>query len=315
MSSALVLPLNTQIYSTKLTHLYALNLRESSTASFPMSLSVKFACPRNKESLVFKKTSTLSSSAFVASFVSTENLRHRLAPEISNPGLFNEIVDHWESLSNHRFEDLTPQCAHKFWTKPIYKQQSANILINCTEEISLARYHDCRAVGSGAWLDVLPSRPLGLTLSDDEFRISADLRLGAPVTAQHTCKCGYVAATDGRHALVCPKIKHRFIRHSNGNMIIKDSIKSLGISSTLEPIGLLRKDGRRPGGHTLMPWQRGRTLAWDFTCISRLANSYLRMGVLPGANAASEAEVRKRNHYSDLPSTVIFKPVAMETLK
>ena len=95
-------------------------------------------------------------------------------------------------------------------------------------------------------------------------------------------------------------------------MIIKDSIKSLGISSTLEPIGLPRKDGRRPDGHTLMPWQRGRNLAWDFTCISRLANSNLRMGVLPGANAASEAEVRKRNHYSDLPSTVIFKPVAME---
>ena len=39
-----------------------------------------------------------------------------------------------------------------------------------------------------------------------------------------------------------------------------------------------------------------------------------RLGVLPGANAASEAEVRKRNHYSDLPSTVIFEPVAMETL-
>ena len=38
------------------------------------------------------------------------------------------------------------------------------------------------------------------------------------------------------------------------------------------------------------------------------------MGVLPGANAASEAEVRKRNHYSVLPSTVIFEPVAMEKL-
>ena len=53
-SSALVLPLNTQIYSTKSTHLYALNLRESSIASFPMSLSDKFACPRNKEGLVFQ---------------------------------------------------------------------------------------------------------------------------------------------------------------------------------------------------------------------------------------------------------------------
>ena len=265
--------------------------------------------PTKQGGFGLSKTSTFSSSAFIASFVSTESLRHRFAPEISSPGLFNEAVEYWESLSNHRFEDLTPQCAQKFWTKPIYEQQSANILSNFTDENSLARYHGCRAVGSGAWLDVLPSRPLGLTLSDDEFRISAGLRLGAPVTAQHTCKCGNVAATDGRHALVCPKIKHRLIRHSNGNMIIKDSIKSLGISSTLEPIGLLRKDG-----HTLMPWQRGRTLAWDFTCISRLGNSNLRMGVLPGANAASEAEVRKRNHYSDLPSTVIFEPLAMETL-
>ena len=96
-------------------------------------------------------------------------------------------------------------------------------------------------------------------------------------------------------------------------MISKDSIKSLGISSTLETIGLLRKDGHRPDEHTLMPWQRGWTLAWDFTCISRLANSNLRLGILPGANAASEAEVRKRNHYSDLPYSVIFEPVAMET--
>ena len=55
-------------------------------------------------------------------------------------------------------------------------------------------------------------------------------------------------------------------------------------------------------------------MAWDFTSISRLANSNLRIGVFPGAHAISEAEVRKRNHYSDLPSTVIFEPVAIETL-
>ena len=55
-------------------------------------------------------------------------------------------------------------------------------------------------------------------------------------------------------------------------------------------------------------------LGMGFHMKSRLANSNLRMGVLPGTNAASKADVRKRNHYSDLPSTVIFEPVAMETL-
>ena len=40
----------------------------------------------------------------------------------------------------------------------------------------------------------------------------------------------------------------------------------------------------------------------------------MRHGVLPGANVATEAEYRKRNHYSDLPPSVIFEPIAAETL-
>ena len=76
----------------------------------------------------------------------------------------------------------------------------------------------------------------------------------------------------------------------------------------------MRHDFRRPDGLTLTAWRCGRTVAWDFTCVSRLAASHLRLGILPGANAATEAEFRKRNHYADLPSTVIFEPIAMETL-
>ena len=43
--------------------------------------------PTKQGGFGLSNTSTLSSSAFIASFVSTENLRHCLAPEISNPGL------------------------------------------------------------------------------------------------------------------------------------------------------------------------------------------------------------------------------------
>ena len=35
--------------------------------------------------------------------------------------------------------------------------------------------------------------------------------------------------------------------------------------------------------------------------------------MLPGARAATEAEARKRAHYSDLPDSVSFTPVAIET--
>ena len=40
----------------------------------------------------------------------------------------------------------------------------------------------------------------------------------------------------------------------------------------------------------------------------------MHLGIIPGSSAASEAEERKKNHYSDLPSTVTFEPIAIETL-
>src|SRR6218665_2935563 len=42
-----------------------------------------------------------------------------------------------------------------------------------------------------------------------------------------------------------------------------------------EPPGLLRSDGKRPDGLTLIPWQAGRSLIWDATVIDTLAASYL----------------------------------------
>ena len=79
----------------------------------------------------------------------------------------------------------------------------------------------------------------------------------------------------GNHALLCPQIKSRFARHQMGNVAIRDSVKSACIPSTLEPVGLLRNNGPRPGGVTISPWVRGKSLAWDFTCVHRLAASHL----------------------------------------
>ena len=129
-------------------------------------------------------------------------------------------------------------------------------------------------------------------LMSSEFRVAAGLRIGAPVSAQFTCKCGFVSSTDGKHALVCPKIKHRLTRHTDCNVVIIEALKTAGYSSNLEPVGIIRKDGRRPDGLTLTPWSRGRVLAWDFTCISRLANSNLHPGIILGSSVAFEAKAQ-----------------------
>ena len=48
----------------------------------------------------------------------------------------------------------------------------------------------------------------------------------------------------------------------------------------------------------------------DFTCISRLANSNMRLACTPDANAATEAEAGEKTRYTDLPTIVIFEIIA-----
>jgi len=51
-------------------------------------------------------------------------------------------------------------------------------------------------------------------------------------------------------------------------------LSSASIPATNKPSGLVRQDGKQPDGLTLIPWQGGKSLAWDVTVVSTLAQSY-----------------------------------------
>ena len=188
--------------------------------------------------------SCISSSTFISSYVATATLKTMIYGCVTTDVSFTEATRHWVSLSGHSFTSQTLSVHQKGWFSPIFQRQFTALLDSATSPREAARLQGTRAVGPGDWIDVLPSRPLGLSLSDDEFRIASALRLGASVTAQHKCKCGLFAAADRLHALICPKIKHRFTRHNNCNVLVKEALKTAKIPSTLEPVGLLHKDGR-----------------------------------------------------------------------
>jgi len=65
------------------------------------------------------------------------------------------------------------------------------------------------------------------------------------------------------------------IRHQVLNDIIWRSLGSASIPVTKEPSGLIRQDGKRPDRLILIPWQGGKSLAWDVTVVSTLAQSYV----------------------------------------
>ena len=79
-------------------------------------------------------------------------------------------------------------------------------------------------------------------------------------------------------------------------------------------MGLIRDDGKRPDGLTLIPWRGGRPLTWDVTVIHPLADSYVATSSREAGAAAELAAERKSSKYAALLSTCLFTPIAFETL-
>ena len=79
-----------------------------------------------------------------------------------------------------------------------------------------------------------------------------------------------------------------------------------------EPISLMRDDNKRPDGTTLLPWARGKPMAWDVTVPDTYAESHIgNTATEPGAAAQKTAQ-NKIDKYSKLASTHIY-PFAIET--
>jgi hypothetical protein len=87
-----------------------------------------------------------------------------------------------------------------------------------------------------------------------------------------------------------------------------------GVPAMKEPPGLLRSDGKRPDGCTLIPWANGKCLAWDVTGPDTLAVSHLS-STCSEAGAASESAARlKKLKYNDISRTHIFTAIAIESM-
>lgn len=184
---------------------------------------------------------------------------------------------------------------------------------------SLSKNHDKARIlansicESGAWLQALPSPQLGTHLSNEEFRIAVSLRLGSPIVQPHICICGDRVTKYAHHGLSCSKAKGTRSRHASVNDLIHRALKSAEIPSILEPPGCSRPDGKKPDGMSLVPWARGRSLLWDFTCVDTFAPSYLNSTSRHVGSASRKAEREKITKYNDLLNQFIFVPVATKT--
>ena len=73
------------------------------------------------------------------------------------------------------------------------------------------------------------------------------------------------------------------------------------------------EDNKRPDGNTLLPWAKGKPLAWDVTVPDTYAESHIYDTVSTPGAAAHQAAQHKIAKYSNLASTHMFYPIAIET--
>ena len=226
-----------------------------------------------------------------------------------------KVLAHWLSLGP-RVAPVAPSNTkqsiwHAVWIGEAVESLSGQLASDTRHS---ARWLACQAPHSGDWLHALPITSIGLRLDDEAVHLAVGLRLGTNLCTPHQCPCGELVDARGTHGLSCRRNKGRVARHAAMNDLVHRAFTKAGVPAVKEPVGLLRADGKRPDGCTLLPWRSGKCLAWDVTAPDSLARSYLPMtGVSAGA-AAAQAAHRKVEKYEDIARSHHFVPFALESM-
>ena len=260
-----------------------------------------------------RRVSSLASSAFLASAAGTRLLQDRLLERslVVCDGDFDRcLADRAESTR----PDKVLFGSQKAWDCLIVQSEYDRLLDGYSEPGHRARLLAASAPHSGDWLHALPISACGLHLDSEAVRVAVGLRLGCTLCESHVCRCGKPVTTLGEHAFSCKRSAGRIQRHNYINDIIWRALRKAGVFSIKEPQGLVRGDGKRPDGLTLLPWQSGRCATWDVTVVDTLGAAYLSQSAITAASAAENAAARKRTKYAAIEQTHEFIPVAFETL-
>ena len=187
------------------------------------------------------------------------------------------------------------------------------LLADAPDDYTKARLLAVSAPHAGDWLNAPPMSAIGLRMSNEAVRVATGLRLGANLCSPHTCRCSAAVDARGSHGLSCQRSAGRQLRHSQLNNIINRAMGRAGIASSREPSGLVIGTCLRPDGATLIPWAKGKLLAWDATCPDTVATSHLAATRGRAGAAATQAGAFKTEKYRSLAPSHTFVALAVET--
>lgn len=276
---------------------------------------IQASLPVQNGGLGLRSACMLAPSAFLASAAATLELQNEILPKQFHQFsdyCRTDALDTWSKSANISEPAHPVNKIQKVWDAAITSAAFSSLLSRSGSETDTARLLAASAPHSGDWLQAPPITAIGLRLTDEMIRVAVGFRLGAITCEPHQCVCGTMVDARGLHGLCCRKSAPRHQRHSHMNDIIWRAIKRAQIPVVKEPVGL-SLDGKRPDGATLIPWSRGKPLAWDVTVPDTFAKSHLHNTSIKACAAADTAADNKVTKYAHLASTHVFVPISVET--
>jgi len=123
----------------------------------------------------------------------------------------------------------------------------------------------------------------------------------------HICRCCQVMDAKGFHGLSCKYCAGRLPRHAALNEVVMRALRSAGIPSVLEPVGVDIGDDKRPDGITVFPCSNGRSLCWDATCVDTYAQEYVNNSAVTPGEAVKSAEAAKTSQICNVGNSTQFR--------
>ena len=115
------------------------------------------------------------------------------------------------------------------------------------------------------------------------MKLSVSLRLRVDICTLDDCLCGKTADARDTHLAF-----GRMARHHEDNDLVWRALCKANVPSVKQASDLVRDDGKRPDGSTLIPWLADKSMAWDVTVVNTLAESYIPISASPGGAAVQE---------------------------
>jgi hypothetical protein len=292
-------------------------------APLPPAQWAQASLPTQHGGLGLRSAAAHGAAAYLASVGAVASLVQeiRKLEELPAP----EVKDLMTSLNNQLGDPLSHE------EVALMTQRSLSALIDTHSSNTLhqredltvrdkARLRGVEREGAADWLNVIPSKALGLHLRRGEFIFAVRYRLGMRVfESEGECPMPHCRAhsdKEGDHAIGCAINGERISRHNH----IRDALFNAAAQATLgpvkEPDGLLTGSDDRPADILIPYWTQGRSTALDVSVISPLQAAQVERCALDGGKAVESRYTEKMRKYHGRCERegLTFIPMVVDTL-